>query len=50
MMYFNHSVDFEAGFIRLLDKLTNGSKIEVNETGEYEDNIHQMNTILLELD
>ena len=23
----------EAGFIRLLDKLTNGSKIEVNETG-----------------
>ncbi|XP_046842177.1 RNA 3'-terminal phosphate cyclase-like protein [Xenia sp. Carnegie-2017] len=24
---------FEAGFIRLLDKITNGSKIEVNETG-----------------
>ena len=27
------NVEFEAGFIRLLDKLTNGSKIEVNETG-----------------
>ena len=26
--------EFEAGFIRLLDKLTNGSRIEVNETGE----------------
>jgi len=26
-------VEAEAGFIRLLDKLTNGSKIEVNETG-----------------
>lgn len=25
--------EFEAGFIRLLDKLTNGSRIEVNETG-----------------
>jgi RNA 3'-terminal phosphate cyclase-like protein len=25
--------DYEAGFIRLLDKLTNGSKIEVNVTG-----------------
>lgn len=25
--------DFEASFIRLLDKLTNGSKIEINETG-----------------
>jgi len=25
--------DAEAGFIRLLDKLTNGSKVEVNETG-----------------
>ena len=37
----DHTVDFEAGFIRLLDKLTNGSKIEVNETGAYEeDNIH----------
>jgi hypothetical protein len=35
------TVDFEAGFIRLLDKLTNGSKVEVNETGAYEeDNIH----------
>jgi hypothetical protein len=31
----NHIVDFEAGFIRLLDKLTNGSKVEVNETGLY---------------
>ena len=26
-------IDFEASFIRLLDKLTNGSRIEVNETG-----------------
>ena len=26
-------VEFEASFIRLLDKITNGSKIEVNETG-----------------
>lgn len=26
--------DFEASFIRLLDKLTNGSRIEVNETGK----------------
>ena len=26
-------VEFEAGFIRLLDKLTNGSRIEVNITG-----------------
>ncbi|XP_015779318.1 PREDICTED: RNA 3'-terminal phosphate cyclase-like protein [Acropora digitifera] len=25
--------DFEASFIRLMDKLTNGSKIEINETG-----------------
>ncbi|XP_065183413.1 RNA 3'-terminal phosphate cyclase-like protein [Sycon ciliatum] len=25
--------DFEASFIRLLDKLTNGSRIEINETG-----------------
>ncbi len=29
------NAEFEAGFIRLLDKLTNGSKIEVNETGEH---------------
>ena len=29
------SPEFEAGFIRLLDKLTNGTRIEVNETGEY---------------
>lgn len=28
------SKDFEASFIRLLDKLTNGSRIEVNETGK----------------
>lgn len=27
------SLEFEASFIRLLDKITNGSKIEVNETG-----------------
>ena len=26
-------VEFEAGFIRLLDKLTNGSRIEVDITG-----------------
>lgn len=26
--------DFEASFIRLLDKVTNGSKIEINQTGE----------------
>ena len=26
--------EFEAGFIRLLDKLTNGSRIEVDVTGE----------------
>lgn len=26
-------LEFEASFIRLLDRLTNGSKIEVNETG-----------------
>ena len=25
--------EFEASFLRLLDKLTNGTKIEVNETG-----------------
>lgn len=25
--------DFEASFIRLIDKITNGSKIEINETG-----------------
>lgn len=30
------SAEFEAGFIRLLDKLTNGSRIEVNETGATE--------------
>ncbi|KAL0607265.1 RNA 3'-terminal phosphate cyclase-like protein [Plecturocebus cupreus] len=26
--------DFEASFIRLLDKITNGSRIEINQTGE----------------
>uniref|UniRef100_A0A4W3IZU3 RNA terminal phosphate cyclase-like 1 n=1 Tax=Callorhinchus milii TaxID=7868 RepID=A0A4W3IZU3_CALMI len=26
-------LDFEASFIRLLDKLTNGSRVEINETG-----------------
>ena len=26
-------IEFEAGLIRLLDKLTNGSRIEVNKTG-----------------
>lgn len=29
----NELAEFEASFIRLLDKLTNGSRIEVNETG-----------------
>ena len=27
--------DFEASFIRLMDKLTNGSRIEINETGPF---------------
>lgn len=31
--FFYFSTDFEANFIRLMDKLTNGSHIEVNETG-----------------
>jgi hypothetical protein len=44
---FNHTVDFEAGFIRLLDKLTNGSKIEVNETGMYEKNHIRQYTVRL---
>lgn len=35
------SAEFEAGFIRLLDKLTNGSKIEVNETGAYKLYLHE---------
>lgn len=26
--------DFEASFIRLLDKITNGSRIEINQTGK----------------
>uniref|UniRef100_A0A8B9G4S6 RNA 3'-terminal phosphate cyclase domain-containing protein n=1 Tax=Amazona collaria TaxID=241587 RepID=A0A8B9G4S6_9PSIT len=26
--------DFEASFIRLIDKVTNGSRIEINQTGE----------------
>lgn len=26
--------DFEASFIRLLDRVTNGSTIEINQTGE----------------
>lgn len=26
--------DFEASFIRLLDKVTNGSRIEINQTGK----------------
>ena len=32
-----HILEFEAGFIRLLDKLTNGSRIEVNESGNSND-------------
>lgn len=35
------SAEFEAGFIRLLDKLTNGSRIEVNETGAYKLYLHE---------
>ena len=31
--YFYFLIDFEASFIRLIDKLTNGSRIEINETG-----------------
>jgi len=27
--------DFEASFIRLLDKVTNGTRIEINQTGEF---------------
>ena len=27
--------DFEANFIRLLDKITNGSRIEINQTGKF---------------
>ena len=30
--------DFEASFIRLLDKVTNGSRIEINQTGKCRDN------------
>ena len=33
MLFFT---DFEASFIRLLDKLTNGSNIEINEAGRYQ--------------
>lgn len=29
--------EFEAGFVRLLDKLTNGTRIEVDVTGEHSD-------------
>ena len=32
--YYTLISEFEAGFIRLLDKLTNGSRIEVDVTGE----------------
>lgn len=34
LVFFLESKDFEASFIRLLDKLTNGSRIEINETGK----------------
>lgn len=34
--------EYEAGFIRLLDTLTNGSRIEVNETGSREEKINYM--------
>ena len=27
--------DFEASFLRLLEKITNGCKVEINETGEW---------------
>lgn len=33
LCYMAMVAEFEAGFIRLLDKLTNGSHIEVNESG-----------------
>lgn len=26
--------DFEANFLRLIDKITNGSRIEINQTGK----------------
>lgn len=35
ILSFDYFSDFEASFIRLLDKLTNGSNIVVNETGKY---------------
>lgn len=31
---FFYQTEYEAGFVRLLDRLTNGSRIVVNETGE----------------
>lgn len=33
-IFFFPLTDFEASFIRLLDKLTNGSRIEINQTGK----------------
>lgn len=32
---FSTPTDFEASFIRLIDKVTNGSRIEINQTGNY---------------
>lgn len=32
-IYFNFITEYEISFIRLLDKLTNGTRIELNETG-----------------
>lgn len=39
-----YSPDFEASFIRLLDKVTNGSRIEINQTGECD---NQGGTVIL---
>lgn len=33
-LFFSFTTDFEASFIRLLDKITNGSRIEINQTGK----------------
>ena len=35
LIFFFPLTDFEASFIRLLDKLTNGSRIEINQTGKH---------------
>lgn len=35
LIFFFSPPDFEASFIRLLDKVTNGTRIEINQTGEF---------------